>query len=121
EALDFYMSSHPLAQHEDVLRRFATHTVSQLGELPGGQDVLLGGMLTQLQYRNTKNSRNGNTRYLIARLEDFTSAAKCVIWAGDEFRINPATVAKAELETLLGAGRVEFSRHQANGNGRNGK
>ena len=32
EALDFYFSSHPLAQHEDELRRFATHAVEQPGE-----------------------------------------------------------------------------------------
>jgi len=216
EALDFYISSHPLAQHEDVLRRFSTHNISQLAELSGGQEVLVGGMLTQLQYKNTKNSRNGNTRYLLGRLEDFTSAAKCVMWPddltrmkdevkedricfveasvdrsreelclvirrivsieqvqrerttelwldvslsvppeamegiarvlrrtpgscwvflnvrdgagkrsvlklGEGFRINPATVARADLETILGAGRVEFSRHQPAGNGRNGK
>jgi DNA polymerase-3 subunit alpha len=216
EALDFYISSHPLTQHEEVLRRFSSHSISQLIEMSGGQEVLVGGMLTQLQYRNTKNSRNGNTRYLLGRLEDFTSAAKCVMWPddlvrmkdevqedricfveasvdrsreelclvikrivsieqvqrerttelwldvslsaeegvmdaiarvlrrtpgscfvflnvrdsagkhsvlklGEDFRINPATLARADLETILGAGRVEFSRHQAGGNGRNGK
>jgi DNA polymerase-3 subunit alpha len=214
EALDFYISSHPLAQHEDVLRRFSTHSISQLSETGAGQEVLIGGMLTQVQYRNTKNSRNGNTRYLLCRLEDFTSAAKCVMWpddllrmkdevredricfveasvdrsreelclvikriasieqvqrerttglvldlslsadqavidaiarvlqrapgpcavflsvrdgagkrsllkAGDDFRVNPATLARAELETLLGPGCVQFSRHQAGGNGKN--
>jgi len=216
EALDFYISSHPLTQHEDVLRRFSTHSISQLAELSGGQEVLVGGMLTQLQYKNTKNSRNGNTRYLLGRLEDFTSAAKVVMWPddllrmkdevqedricfveatvdrsreevclvikrlasieqvqrerttelwldvslsaqeavmeaiarvlrrtpgscsvflnvrdgagkrsvlklGEEYRINAATVARADLETILGTGRVEFSRHQGAGNGRNGK
>src|SRR5207247_5578102 len=30
EALDFYFSSHPLAQHESMLRRFGTHTVDKL-------------------------------------------------------------------------------------------
>src|SRR5205823_9487478 len=33
EALDFYFSSHPLAQHEAELRRFATHNVGQLAKL----------------------------------------------------------------------------------------
>jgi DNA polymerase-3 subunit alpha len=213
EALDFYISSHPLAQHEELLKRFATHSISQLSDLSAGQEVLIGGMLTQVQYRNTKNSRNGNTRYLLCRLEDFTSAVKCVMWpddlvrmkdevqedricfveglvdrsreelclvikriaaldqvqrerttglvldlslsadegvidaiarvlrrspgpcavflsirdgagkhsllrAGDDFRINPATLAGAELETLLGPGCVQFSRHPPNGNGK---
>ena len=39
--------------------------------------------------------------------------------SSDEFRINPDTLVKDELETILGAGRVQFAR-QANGNGRNG-
>ncbi len=34
EVLDFYFSSHPLAQREKELRRFATHTVEQLRSLP---------------------------------------------------------------------------------------
>ena len=37
--------------------------------------------------------------------------------AGDDFRINPASVAKNDLEMILGAGRVEFAR-QGNGNGK---
>jgi DNA polymerase-3 subunit alpha len=205
EALDFYFSSHPLAQHEEVLRRFATHTVDQLANLVANQEVVLGGLLTQIRYMNTKRARNGNTRYLRCKLEDFTGTAECVMWpddfarykdevsedrvcfvkaavertreepglilsrilsleqaqvelarglwlgltlgvhapdqidaiarvlrrapgpcpvyltvrdsagkqgtlrAGDEFRINPATIAVAELETLLGAGCVKFA------------
>jgi hypothetical protein len=37
--------------------------------------------------------------------------------AGEAFRVNPATVSTAELETLLGAGSVKFSGPT---NGRNG-
>jgi DNA polymerase III alpha subunit len=46
---------------------------------------------------------------------------RSVLKLGEDYRINPATVARADLETILGAGRVEFSRHQPAGNGRNGK
>jgi hypothetical protein len=42
---------------------------------------------------------------------------RALLKASQEFRVNPRTVAKAELETLLGVGRVVFSR-QSNGNGR---
>ena len=38
EALDFYFSSHPLAQHESMLRRFGTHTVDKLSELGESTD-----------------------------------------------------------------------------------
>src|SRR5262249_43818634 len=39
EALDFYFSSHPLAEHEGELRRLATHTVEQLRQLEANQEV----------------------------------------------------------------------------------
>jgi DNA polymerase-3 subunit alpha len=86
EALDFYFSSHPLAQHEDLLHRFATHTVSQLRDLGPGQEVFLGGMLTGVRFQNVKKARNGNTRYVRCKLEDFTGAAECVMWPDDFVR-----------------------------------
>jgi DNA polymerase-3 subunit alpha len=86
EALDFYFSSHPLAQHEELLRRFATHTVDQLGNLVANQEVILGGLLTQIRYLNTKKARNGNSRYLRCKLEDFTGTAECVMWPDDFVR-----------------------------------
>ncbi len=86
EALDFYISSHPLAQFEDVVLRFATHTVDQLGNLGPNQEVILGGMLTQVRFLNTKKARNGNSRYVRCRLEDFTGAVECVMWPDDFIR-----------------------------------
>jgi DNA polymerase-3 subunit alpha len=216
EALDFYISSHPLAPHEEVINLFSSHHANQLRELAAGQEVVMGGMLTQVRLMNTKKARNGNTRYARFKVEDFTGTVECVMWpddfvrhkdeveedhicfvvaavertreepglvvtrlmtleqvqqerttglvlyfhpeehnqqhleqaarilqrsqgycpvflcvhdatgkrallkASEDFRINPRSVAKAELETLLGAGRVVFSR-QSNGNGRNGR
>jgi len=213
EALDFYVSSHPLAEHGDEIERFATHTLAQVKNLPANQEVFLGGMLTQVRYMDTKRARNGNTRYVRCKLGDLSDLIECVMWpddylrykdliaedrivfvaatvertrdepgiviqrvldieqgkkerttglvlllnlkqhqpaqldavarvlersrgnvpvflhmqdaagnwlklkAGDSYRINPATLVKADLETILGPGRVEFSR-QSNGNGR---
>src|SRR5262249_23305493 len=86
EALDFYVSSHPLAQHETEMRLFSSCTVSQLTELQANQEVFLGGMLTQVRLMNTKKARNGNSRYVRCKLEDFTGAAECVMWPDDYVR-----------------------------------
>jgi DNA polymerase-3 subunit alpha len=216
EALDFYISSHPLAQVGEAIQRFSSHTVGQLGDLQHNQEVFVGGMLTQVRLMNTKKpGRNGNSRYVRCKLEDFTGNVECVLWpddyvmfkdliqedricfvqgivekrtdepvlqltkvmtveqgqrerttglllvmdstdeptkldtigqvlrrsprgscpvflylrdpagkyaklkASDDFRVNPATVAKTDLEMILGPGRVEFARQGAgNGNGR---
>ena len=79
EALDFYLSSHPLAHHEEGLRRFATHTLDQIAALGQGQEVLVGGMLTQVRFQNTKKG----SRYARCDLEDLTGTVKCVMWPDD--------------------------------------
>ena len=213
ESLDFYISSHPLGQFEETLKRFSSHAVTALSDCESNQEVFLGGMLTLVRYMNTKKARNGNSRYARFKVEDFSGAAECVMWpddfikyqamiaedkivfvtgvvdrkldqpmlqvtrivsleqgqlerttglvllmdlsddgdadlrklesirsvlgrsrgnlpvflhirdgagkwlrmkAGEDFKINPTTIGKADLETILGAGRVEFSR-QGNG------
>jgi DNA polymerase-3 subunit alpha len=86
EALDFYFSSHPLTEHHKTIEQFASHTVSQLAELVPNQEVVLGGILTQIRYMNTKKARNGNSRYVRCKLEDFTGAAECVLWPDDYLR-----------------------------------
>jgi DNA polymerase-3 subunit alpha len=83
EALDFYISSHPLAQHEEVLRRFATHTVAMFKDMPHQSEIFMGGMFSQLRFMNTKRARNGNSRYARCKLEDFTGAVECVMWPDD--------------------------------------
>jgi hypothetical protein len=45
---------------------------------------------------------------------------RLILKASEAFKVNPKTLARAELETLLGSGSVFFSR-QGNGNGRSGK
>jgi DNA polymerase-3 subunit alpha len=86
QVLDFYLSSHPLAQQEKVLRRFASHAVEELRHVAADTEVTLGGMLTQVRYKTTQKPRNGNSRYVRCKLEDFTGAAECVMWADDFVR-----------------------------------
>jgi DNA polymerase-3 subunit alpha len=77
EALDFYVSSHPLAQFDDQLRRFRTHATADAMKARHGTEVRLGGMITALQVRTTKTGK----RFAIFRLEDFTGQIKCVLWS----------------------------------------
>jgi DNA polymerase-3 subunit alpha len=109
EALDFYISSHPLAQHEDVIQRFSSHRVNQLGELGINQEVTIGGMLTQLRYLNTKKARGGNTRYCRCKLEDFTGSVECVIWPDDYLRFKDVI---AEGHICFVVASVERTRDQ---------
>jgi len=86
EALDFYFSSHPLAQHDQDLRSFSTHNTSQLAELGPNQEVVIGGMLTQVRFQNVKKARNGNFRYVRCKVEDLHGNVECVMWPDDFVR-----------------------------------
>jgi DNA polymerase-3 subunit alpha len=83
EALDFYFSSHPLAQHEGVLSRFSQKSIADLKNLPPGQEITVGGMLSSVRFQNTKSARNGNTRYARFNIQDLSGQIECVIWPDD--------------------------------------
>jgi DNA polymerase-3 subunit alpha len=109
EVLDFYFSSHPLAQQERELRRFASHTVEQLKGLPAEEEVTVGGMLTQMRFMNTKKARNGNSRYLRCKVEDFTGTAECVMWPDDFVRFKDLVL---EDTPCFVRGTVERTREE---------
>ena len=73
------MSSHPLSQFDEQLRRFRTHDAAMLGKAADGSEARLGGMITNLNVRTNKN----NKRFAIFRLEDFTGIVKCVLWSDE--------------------------------------
>jgi DNA-directed DNA polymerase III PolC len=102
EALDFYMSSHPLAQHEDQLKRFRTHDAAQAVKLPHGSPVLVAGMVTGLQMRTVQ--KNGK-RWAMFQLEDFTGQCKCILWSDEYARFKDQVV---DDVVMLFEGAVEW-------------
>jgi DNA polymerase-3 subunit alpha len=82
-ALDFYWSSHPLAQHASDLSRICPVPVERVLQMNANQPVRVGGLLTNVRLMNTKKARNGNSRYLRCKLEDLTGSVECVMWPDD--------------------------------------
>jgi DNA polymerase-3 subunit alpha len=82
EVLGFYLTSHPLAEHEHVLRTFCTHMSAELGKLDARTEVLVGGMLAAIKFSHTKNPRQGstNTKYAMWDLEDLEGIVRCILW-----------------------------------------
>lgn len=83
DVLDFYLSSHPLAEHETVLNRYTTHTTLELPTVELGKSVTIGGMLTRVRPREQKTTRRGNSRMLSCFVEDMQGEVECVMWADD--------------------------------------
>ena len=72
QVLDFYLSSHPLAQNERLLARYRSHTAEEMKLLAADQETTVAGMFNQIALKNTQKARNGNSRYFLARIEDMS-------------------------------------------------
>ena len=82
EVLGYYLTSHPLAEFEQTLRTFCTHTSKSLANLAHRDEVLLGGMIAAIKYSHTKNPRPGSvhTKYAMWDLEDVDGITRCILW-----------------------------------------
>jgi DNA polymerase-3 subunit alpha len=80
KALGFYMSSHPLTRHAALLQTLATHRASELAGLPDKTEVILGGMIANVQIRNVQKSRSGLTRMAKLTFEDLTGSTPAMLW-----------------------------------------
>ena len=84
EVLGFYLSSHPLAEYEEKLRTYCSHSSANLTGLPDRTEVLMGGMLSAIKLAHVKNPRPGApSKYANFDLEDLDGAIRCILWPDD--------------------------------------
>lgn len=74
ELLGFYISGHPLSEYEWALNHFATHTLSDCSDLPGGTHVRVGGLVTGYVKRFTKKTQEPMGSFQLEGLSDTISA-----------------------------------------------
>jgi DNA polymerase-3 subunit alpha len=91
KVLGFYMTSHPLARHNATLVALATHRVSDLGTAPDKAEVVLGGMINNVQIKNVQKSRSGLTRMAKLTFEDLSGSTPAMLWP-EEYSKNEALV-----------------------------
>jgi DNA polymerase-3 subunit alpha len=80
KALGFYMSSHPLSNHATMIQALSTHRVAELAGAKEKAEVILGGMITNVQLRNVQKSRSGHTRMAKLTFEDLTGSTPAMLW-----------------------------------------
>ncbi|VTT99428.1 dna polymerase iii subunit alpha : DNA polymerase III, alpha subunit OS=Planctomyces brasiliensis (strain ATCC 49424 / DSM 5305 / JCM 21570 / NBRC 103401 / IFAM 1448) GN=Plabr_1519 PE=4 SV=1: PHP: DNA_pol3_alpha: HHH_6: tRNA_anti-codon [Gemmataceae bacterium] len=95
EALDFYMSSHPLAQYDEQLRRFRTHDAADLAKAKDKTEARAGGMIANLEVRTANKGRNTGRKYATFRIEDFTGSVRCIMWSDEYARYQAMVSADA--------------------------
>ncbi len=116
EVLGYYLTSHPLSQHEATLRTFCSHTSTQLGGLEHRSEVLVGGMLAAIKFSHTKNPRPGNvhTKYAMWDLEDLEGITRCIMWPeqfaefGEMVKADAILAVKAAIDRRPGAEEINL-------------
>ncbi|MDR3635060.1 MAG: DNA polymerase III subunit alpha [Isosphaeraceae bacterium] len=101
EVLGFYMSSHPLARHAKELFDLSTHRVAELPGVPEKSEVILGGMIVNVQVKNVQKSRSGLTRMAKLTFEDLTGSVPAMLWPED-FAKNEALIKNDQIGYVKG-------------------
>jgi DNA polymerase-3 subunit alpha len=104
-SVGFYLSSHPLDAFSQVLSDLKIRNIADYDEIKPGDKITLAGIVSSQQVRYSKK---GN-RFCIFRLEDQSSAVKCLAWA-EAFSKYADCLSDGEL--LLVDGKVESSEGQ---------
>ncbi len=103
EVLGYYLSCHPLAEHEKTLATYCTHTSTEAAELKHRSEVMLGGMLAAIKLSHTKNPKPGSpSRYAMFDLEDTEGIMRCIVWP-DQFAIYEELIKPDAIVAIRGA------------------
>ena len=84
ELLGFYVTKHPLAQFDKMLKSYSTATTATLSTRADGDEIRIGGILSKVKLTVTKRT---NEKMAIATLEDLEGSVDVLIF--------PSTFAKA--------------------------
>ena len=97
ELLGFYLSGHPLSEHEWELEHYVT-PLHELAELPDGYEVRVAGLIRGFSKGLVKKSKEAYGRFV---LEDLHSHVDVIAWP-EVYRQYQALFAKDKLVALRG-------------------
>ncbi len=75
--LGFYITGHPLANHEKALKMLAKYSTDELGELADGQEISIGGILSKVRFTFTKKT---SEKMAILILEDLKGTVEVLVF-----------------------------------------
>ena len=106
EMLGLYVSSHPLARYADVLERFSTIGIADIPALREGQEVVLGGLVSNVKHHIT--SRGGKMAFLT--IETIEGSCEMTVFA-DLFEQRAGLLVQDMIVML--PSRVSFRNNEA--------
>ncbi|QOJ13755.1 MAG: DNA polymerase III subunit alpha [Planctomycetia bacterium] len=89
QVLGFYITRHPLTQHEKLVRHLAQANIAQLRNMSDGQRVVIGALVTRLRTVPIKQGRSAGQKMLIAHLEDFSGSVEAIVFPDSMARLQP--------------------------------
>jgi DNA polymerase-3 subunit alpha len=81
ELLGFYITSHPLTEHQTTLSHLSTATTREVATLKEGAEAVIGGMICRVKKSVTKNGRSAGQQMAMITLEDLEGQMDGVIFA----------------------------------------
>ena len=111
ELLGFYITSHPLTEHQAALDRYTTATTKEAMAMSEGAEVLIGGMISSVKKKITKSGRSAGMPWAIIGIEDLEGQIEGMVF-GDIFadiaRRMPDALSNESI--LFVKGRVDRKR-----------
>jgi len=105
ELLGFYITSHPLTEHQSALENFSTASTKEAMACAENTEVVIGGMINRVKKSVTKNGRSAGQSMAMITLEDLEGQIDGVLFAetyADVLKKFPDSVANERIVFLRG-------------------
>jgi DNA polymerase-3 subunit alpha len=105
ELLGFYITSHPLTQHQALIEAYTTAGTRQARNLPADADVVMGCMLAAIKTRVAKTGRSAGQKWAIVEMEDLEGKIEGMVFAEAFAEINtrsPGLLAPEQIVFVKG-------------------
>jgi DNA polymerase-3 subunit alpha len=111
ELLGFYITSHPLTEHQTTLERYTTASTKEAVLLNDGAEITLCGMINRVKKVMTKNGRSAGKPMAIITMEDLEGQIDGTLFAETFEEVSnkyPGVVANESIVAVRG--RVDRKR-----------
>lgn len=78
--LGFYITKHPLARHEQLIRGYSSIDTAGLVRMGDGAKIVLGGIVSRMRAVPIKNGRSAGKKMLIVTIEDFAGSTEAIVF-----------------------------------------
>jgi len=105
DLVGFYVSSHPLVDHQAEVQAFSTHTTRMALSLAEGSVVTMAGMITAIRARVAKSGRSAGQQWAVVEFEDLEGKIEGMIFSEvyGELKAKSPELLKADQLVLVTA------------------